>query len=393
MYAKWKKTFHYRGRPFTLFKRQDSRDAPYYIRFEKFKEQHLKQLESSDWKVAMANAKTFIDAVYARDWQKRETLLQRHRTATLEDVLRLYREVHGIKGRTARNNELAILQIFRRVHQKENATTITLDLLDRSLPVQYQDLIAKDYVATVSAKDEGAVREARDRAYRTSRSTLCQARSIFSRRAENDLVQRYIDAGLRLPESLKDFMTVKLRGASPKKEYNPPADAVIDRTFTRMDELCDTDRNVYFGFWLSTGAALRRSEIQRLEWNHFVEKDGMWWIDGGIGKDGRRVVVPIQSKAWERLSQFRLDHNGKPKTGRVIEGETGQEWAKRLNTHLRGLGWTTEKKMHELRAYIGSLIYQKSPLAAMHFLRHKSIAVTERYYVRYGTIRPVDVLP
>jgi hypothetical protein len=57
---------------------------------------------------------------------------------------------------------------------------------------------------------------------------------------------------------------------------------------------------------------------------------------------------------------------------------------RRVGFWLDKQGWKTEKKMHELRAYIGSLIYQVDHMAAMKFMRHKSIKVTEKFYVRYG---------
>jgi len=56
------------------------------------------------------------------------------------------------------------------------------------------------------------------------------------------------------------------------------------------------------------------------------------------------------------------------------------------------IGWKTEKKLHELRAYVGSLIYLKDPVAAMKFMRHASIRITEQSYARYGKVKTPDVL-
>ena len=73
--------------------------------------------------------------------------------------------------------------------------------------------------------------------------------------------------------------------------------------------------------------------------------------------------------------------------------EMGVEWARRLNLWLRRAGWRSEKKMHELRAYIGSMLYQANPLFAMKFMRHSSIRITEQFYCRYGKpLQPIDVL-
>jgi integrase len=96
--------------------------------------------------------------------------------------------------------------------------------------------------------------------------------------------------------------------------------------------------------------------------------------------------VPVQEKAVTALSAVRK------KDGRCLS-DTSLEWARRLNGWMRGLGWNTQKKMHELRAYVGSLIYRKDPMAAMKFLRHKTIRQTEQAYVRYGSsAEPPQVL-
>jgi integrase len=126
--------------------------------------------------------------------------------------------------------------------------------------------------------------------------------------------------------------------------------------------------------------------IQRLRWEHLIERDGAVWVSGGIGKDGEKIEVPMQSRAVTAIASLRQVK------GFVIK-ERGLEWAKRINWWMKGLGWQTEKKLHELRAYVGSMIYQVSPVQAMRFMRHKSIRVTEQFYCRYGkNQKPVYVL-
>ncbi len=63
-----------------------------------------------------------------------------------------------------------------------------------------------------------------------------------------------------------------------------------------------------------------------------------------------------------------------------------------FNKWLGAQGWKTEKKMHELRAYVGSLIYQLSPHAAKAFMRHKSIRTTELFYCHYGKAATVPAV-
>jgi hypothetical protein len=60
---------------------------------------------------------------------------------------------------------------------------------------------------------------------------------------------------------------------------------------------------------------------------------------------------------------------------------------------MRDQGWRTQKTLHELRAYVGSLIYKKDHEAARLFMRHKSIHVTEKFYCRsFGMAKHIDVL-
>lgn len=381
---RWTCEFIYRGRPYRIFKRRDAIVAPYYFRIQKEKGRHKQCLETPVQNVAIKRAKRVIDLVFDSKWEEMERIKVRHRASSLGKVLEVYRKIHGIKARSARNNELAILLIVRRCLGKDfDPRLISLTYLEKSLPYRFQDITAADYCAGLT--DDGALREARERAFRSSRSTLNQARSLFSRRPEHDLIERYKQAGLHIPDCVKDFMTVKLRGKLVKSDYHPPGDDVIQKTFDRITEVERFDLNLFKAFWLDVGAGLRRSEIGRVDWSHCIERDGFVWISGGIGKDGERIEVPIQDRAWSALKIHR-----KPR-GPIIEGEK-LEWSKRLNNWMRCLGWETEKKMHELRAYVGSLIYQKDPLAAKKFMRHKTIAVTELFYVHYGDARPVNVL-
>jgi integrase len=376
--------FAHRGRSYTIFKRVNSKSAPYYIRLQRGKKRYKQSLETSIQLPAVDRAKLYIDSIFEQKWEIIAQVKARHHVATLEQVLEIYRRSHGIARRSAMNNELAMLSIFKRTRSKEpDPKLIRLDAVNKNLAIEYQDLTAAEYCK--SQEDAAAYREARDRAYRSSRSTINQARSIFSRRADNDMIARYKEAGLVIPECVINFLEVRLRGRPTKREYNQPDDAVIEETFKKIEQFAEDDPDVYRAFWLAVGAGLRRGEIQRVRWEHFVARDGIMWISGGIGKDGQQIEVPIQDKAWKKLES-------KEKTGFVLRTRH-LWWAKRLNAWMRGLGWNTEKKMHELRSYVGSLIYRKSPQAAMKFMRHKSIKVTEEYYVRYGAdAAPVNVL-
>jgi integrase len=234
------------------------------------------------------------------------------------------------------------------------------------------------------AEPDAVPREARERALRSSRSVVNQARAVFKR--DKPLRNKYAERKIILPQCVDDFLTCPLLGKKIKKEYLAPASEVVEAAFADIDKFLKLDPNIWLAFWLAVGAGLRRGEIRAVRWEHVIQRGEAMWISGGIGKDGEKIEVPIQARAWEQLKTMRRE------SGPILI-ERGLSWARRINFWMKSLGWNTQKKLHELRAYIGSLIYQKNPVAAMKFMRHKSIAITEKYYCRYGTEQKIpDVL-
>jgi hypothetical protein len=67
--------------------------------------------------------------------------------------------------------------------------------------------------------------------------------------------------------------------------------------------------------------------------------------------------------------------------------ERYDEMPDRLNAWLGRIGWSDEKKLHGLRAYIGGKIYTKNPRLAQLYLRHKSIKTTEDFYSHFLTLQ------
>jgi integrase len=225
----------------------------------------------------------------------------------------------------------------------------------------------------------------RDRALNSSKSVILQARSLFNSKSE--LPAKYAERGLPIPSCVQEFMTAKLRGKDKQQhEYLPPPDAIIQRTFKEIEKLKDAVPQTYIAFWLACGCGLRRKEIFRARWEYFILRDGQPWFSGGIGKNGQTIEVPVQKRAWESLKPLRQEE------GPCLGEDATMEYARHINGWLTAQGWKTEKKLHELRAYVGSLIYIKDPVAAMKFMRHSSIKITEKFYARYGKVKTPNVL-
>ncbi len=376
--------FFHRGKPHSIFKRRNAVDAPYYVRIQQGKKQFKQSLETNSRPDAIARAKVFIDAVSTEKWKDVEKLKVRTRASMLAPVLAVYKEKAIGQRETIRNNSSSMLLIIRTASGKEvDPEKVSLSDLTETLVTQFQDAMRLRYCQEAKPNDTDQ-RIARERADRSSRSIVRQARSLFNR--TTDILRHYKEAEITIPDTIQGFMGQKLRGKSTKREYLAPDDKVIAAAFSEIEKLRDLDPNVYQAFWLAVGAGLRKGEIRRVRWDHVIERDGTWWISGGLGKDGNRIEVPFQSRAIEKLMPFR-------KTEGMIISEGGFDWAVRLNSFLTDQGWKTEKKMHELRAYVGSLIYQLTPIGAMKFMRHTSIKVTETFYCRYQTAaKPVNVL-
>ena len=303
----------------------------------------------------------------------------------LSRLILLYLRNASVDKKTAKANSRSLLRILDVVKgAKVRPENIELSELSPALIRNYQAQMVEAY-CKAAPPDHQSQREAKERALRTSRSVIAQARSLFARRS-NDIREIYRENGIEIPTCVNEFCACTVKGQSTKREYRAPTDEVVQRSMENI-ELMKADRDVYLGFWFAIGACLRKSEIKYLCWQHVVEVDGQPRVMGGTRKNGFLLDVPMQSRAYKAILPF------KETTGFVIR-ERGDRWARRLSFWMRGMGWSTQKTLHELRAYTGSQLYMKvSPVVAMRILGHSSIQVTEKNYLRYGLkADKVDVL-
>jgi integrase len=302
----------------------------------------------------------------------------------LGKLILLYMEHAPVAARTAHNNSLSILKMLEKVRgHPVQPQTVQLTEINASLVSSYQRTIEERY-AEAAEKHAPAQREARERALRSTRSTIRQARCLFSRRGV-DLVQIYRENGIEIPECVFAFTSAHVRGKNTKRDYNAPPDSVVENAIESI-ELMRKDASVFIGFWIAIGAGLRRSEIKFCRWEYLVEINGRPRIIGGLGKDAEVINVPLQSRAFEAILPFRKD------SGWMIE-DRGGGWCKRLCGWMRNQGFGTRLLIHELRAFLGSQLYRESPVLAMRVLRHKNLRTTESSYIRYGKeCEGVDVL-
>ena len=248
------------------------------------------------------------------------------------------------------------------------------------------DQLVRDYrdgVLAARPKDEAS----QDKARRTIRSTLTQARAVFAARTYEGY------KGLSLPD-----LTGFRRGGAVKaldKLYSPRPKALIDATIKAARKLPSEGRvDLYTVFLLAYEGGLRACEIKA------ATKD--WLQDGYIevrlGKQWttHRVArkVPLNPETIAELkAAFRPGEThivpGKNKTDR--DKLVSREFSK----WMRGIGWSAEEYIHtnhELRALRGATWVTELGLdIAARLLGHKSTTTCYKFYS--ALIELPDALP
>jgi len=288
----------------------------------------------------------------------------------------------------------ALRSIIETVHGKEPAwTDHPLSILNGDLIFKYR----KGIMATALAAGAGAA--ALERAKRSANSALRQARSIFS----EHLMEHYrIEAGLSLPAGLSGFRSAPGFRGAVKTDYQPPDDALIQKTLGELEATRELHPDRYLACWLSLGFGLRKSEVSALKGDSFFEINGRPHVElrsvtviGGecdLTKNGTQAPrVPVANDAWRRIGPM-IEHI--PAGHYLIAGTMTyrtEGMFREINDWLRALGWKTQKGFHELRAYAGCQVALRSGLLeASKWLRHESVTTTQAAYGRYLKIQVTD---
>lgn len=392
-------TFKVDGKTFKLYKRYAGRDASWTVRFKFGSKVYYYSTETNVARVAKGRARKYIADIRGERWAAADAKKSRSSYASFGQVCDLYAPEQGegvakayTKVKVAKNNVWALGKILRMVYGiaaptdggkrlgiarnsliKANVKLRELSTakIDGALAKAFQEAMVADYVKNVT--DETAKTLATAKAMRTSRSIIHQARSVFKCKG-GDLRPIYEKHGLKLAPGIEEFLKAKLQGKDSKENYFPPNSDVLNRTFTRIEEMKAICPHVYIAFWLACSVGLRASEITLARWEHFTMIDGEQWFVGAVGKDGQVIRVPVQMEPFAHLADMRKA------SGPCLGEGAPNEFDRHVNRFMTEMGWTTEHKIHELRAYIGSRIYEQDPHAAQIFLRHKTLKQTVDHY-------------
>ncbi len=340
--------------------------------------------------VALAKAKALRREVLEERWDRVFGVRAISPLATVGTVLRAYVE-HApeleIEPRTAQECAAYLRRVVATVTGVPDPDHESLACLDgeagaRAVRAYKAARLAE--LAKGRSDNEDEDDEATARAKRTVNSALRQARSVFTARA----LAIYRDAGLRLP-NVEPFKTEPGFAGDVKREYHPPGDDVIHATFAALDKLRDgneLERDMYRAMCLAVGAGLRKSEVRRAERGWFVLRDARPWLRSSMVTKNRAALdVPILPEWWARLEAVLP-----PNAERILANPSDRLF-RAIGTWMTRLGWRTQKKLHEFRAYVGCKVAEVHGIeAASLFLRHGEIGTTQRYYGRYLRLKSVD---
>lgn len=333
-----------------------------------------------------------------------ERLRGQRNAVTLDKIITARKQMSVSSQRSIYCSCQAIVGIFKvvRVDPNVKAEDISSAELTDKLVRDYQDKMRNRYEADLLLQTPNASGDdrskARDRADRTSRSLVKQAKSLFAKKYS--LLARYKEMGLTIPDSIKSFVEARVVGSSTTKIYLPPDDIILARTFSDIELEKEKNPELWQLFWTAIGFGGRKNEVMDLQVANFIEIDGLLWINGGRGKDKREIQLPVinwsvhpasptvpadvirelikQAKAENRNYLFKgSDHQRRDSLPRA------------LNAWLTTRNWNDEKKMHNLRAYVGSLLFSKDPHLAKDYLRHKSFATTEQFYTQFFRLKRI----
>lgn len=384
--------FKFEGRTYTIEKRArgdaGARDWFWYTCFAIRGRRYHRSLETNNRDAAVDRAiSQIIKPAKAGDSAKLEASKLKRKVSTLADVFALYPKLAMVKHETVRNNMGALLLMFEWVRGEKPAPgTVKLDEVTKDLVRKFQSALVEDYVKRAGAEE----RSARELALRSSRSIFNQAKSLFNR--EKDLVDQYRSAGLVVPPCVIEFRDFRPLGKLSKELFFPPDDGVIRKTFAEIEGLKVTQPDVYLLFWLCVGTGMRRREAAGALGEHLVERDGRLWVAGGMGKDGKEIQIPVIHHLLKEYTgtspQEVLRAARRP--GFLLPGDARMRQDTvpyKLNLWLESLGWKDEKKMHALRAFVGSKIFEIDPRTAQYYLRHKSLTTTEKYYSHFSKLK------
>jgi integrase len=357
--------FVHRGRKRQIFRRFPQ--GNFTIRREVDGEPMWKTLDTPIAKIAIANAKGWLDEVQQcamdKKWSRLDPLRSRTPWASIGDILERYEAratgAVQIAKDSVKSNANCLRQLLRIATGTEDPDALRADILTESTARTFIEKCRK------SERSESGIR-----------SSLVQARCVFSP------ALLYIYDGLKLPDLSGFRVRVKFNTSADTGFQEISAD-VVQRMETAASALQLSDPATWLVFMLMSRLGLRNSDIERATIDYLQEDDaGAWHLAVPAAKGGkpRFLRLPDDLPA-ETILQIAGDGP------HLIPAPTATErkniCQRYINRFMRQFIPDRRTCAYELRKLAGSLVWStQDPRAAQKFLGHSSISTTEKFYAK-----------
>jgi integrase len=417
----FKKYFYYSSKLWTIYKKKKSDSAPWYFKgWTKHGRIH-RSCEFAKTSLAMDHAITSWlaeddpEAVAAA--RKKQPNLPK--CESLFETIKLIKpEIKNDKNCHAAKTLRCAMTLCESLYPKKTYDQIPVEhLFSTTLFTRYRDYrIERDATPLIAihGKDSFEFRRARKKAIAAAAKMVKMGKGVLWD-IDGPLKRRLEEHGLNLNwDKLNEFKLERITGLTFEGQFTAPSDEAIKTTFKNieayasMDYIEDRDKtwsrrqqyvasrkdlrriHVYLLFWGICGSGLRLKEMCNQQKNSIKTIDGKLNFTG-IGKNDEEFQIPLIIAAAKKIKPWLAKLPDE-----YLLGPTYLYRYEVVGSELRRLmrlwGWETTNLLHELRAYCGWKIYEKDPSAAQQFMRHKSIQITDKYYVgRYMTRKAADV--
>ena len=164
------------------------------------------------------------------------------------------------------------------------------------------------------------------------------------------------------------------------KRYSRPAPELLARVrdwYSSLDSR--SDKMPWLAATLMLEFAMRNGDARRLTWDNFVRRGEQVYLCYTPSKtalsSGRIVKWPVHPSIWTRLSAIRKD---KGAAAEVLHH--GDAVFRKLNSELRGLGFSGSKACYELRKICIDHVYQRFGAEMAVAISGDDIRTITKYY-------------